>query len=76
MSILLYIIKRDETYYHYEGLGVIDVNIDISFFNNNNQIIGAKYIQLVNGIPIPEKSEHVDIIEKIEQIFHSDEINH
>ena len=75
-NFILDIKKGDKTYYHYEGLGVIDVNIDISFFNNNNQIIGAKYIQLVNGVPIPKKSEHVDIIDKIEQIFHSDETNH
>jgi len=75
-NFILELKKRKGTYYHYEGLGVIDINIDISFFNNNNQIIGAKYIQLVNGIPIPGKSEYVDIIEKIEQIFHSDEANH
>ena len=75
-NFILELKKRKGTYYHYEGLGVIDINIDISFFNNNNQIIGAKYIQLVNGIPIPEKSEHGDIIQKIEQIFHSDETTH
>ena len=74
-NFILDIKKGDKTYYHYEGLGVVDINIDISFFNNNNQIVGAKYIQLVNGIPMLEKSNHPDIIEKIQQIFNSNEIN-
>ncbi len=68
--------KESGSYYNYQGLGVLDTNLDNSFFNNNSyQIAGAKYIQLVNGIPIPEKSNHPDIIEKIQQIFNSDETN-
>jgi len=75
-NFILDIKKEGGTYYHYEGLGVLDTNLDNSIFINNDQRVGAKYIQLVNGIPIPEKSNHPDITEKIQQIFNSNETNH
>ena len=75
-NFILDIKKEDGTYYHYEGLGVVDTNIDKSILNVNGLTVGAKYIQLVNGIPISEKSNHPDIIEKIQQIFNSDEAHH
>ena len=75
-SFILDIKKQGGTYYQYEGLGVLDTNLDNSIFINNDQRVRAKYIQLVNGIPIPEKSNHPDITEKIQQIFNSNETNH
>ena len=74
-NFILDIKKEGGTYYHYEGLGVVDTNIDKSILNVNGQTVGAKYIQLVNGIPMPEKSKHPEIIGKIQQIFNSDETN-
>ena len=75
-NFILDIKKEGGRYYHYEGLGVLDTNLDNSIFINNDQRIDAKYIQLVNGIPMLEKSNHPDIIEKIQQMFNSNEINH
>tara|TARA_B110000263_G_scaffold116722_1_gene101768 strand:- start:352 stop:1011 length:660 start_codon:yes stop_codon:yes gene_type:complete len=74
-NFIINIKKESVSYYNYQGLGVLDTNLDNSFFNNNDQIVEAKYIQLVNGFPIPEKSNHPDITEKIQQIFNSDETN-
>jgi len=75
-SFILDIKKQGGTYYHYEGLGVLDTNLDNSIFIKNNQKFEFKYIQLLNGIPIPEKNNHPDITEKIQQIFNSNETNH
>lgn len=75
-NFILDIKKEGGTYYHYEGLGVLDTDLDNSIFINNDQRINAKYIQLVNGIPMLEKSNHPEIIEKIQQIFNSNEANH
>ena len=74
-SFIINLKKESGSYYNYQGLGVLDTNLDNSFFNNYNQIVEAKYIQLVNGFSIPEKSNHPDITEKIQQIFNSDETN-
>jgi len=74
-SFIINLKKESGSYYNYQGLGVLDTNLDNSFFNNYDQIVEAKYIQLVNGFPIPEKSNHPDITEKIQQIFNSDETN-
>jgi hypothetical protein len=75
-NFILHIKKEGNIYYHYEGLGVVDINVDSSILNINEQIVGAKCIQLVNGFPMPEKSKHPEFTEKIQQIFNSNEANH
>ncbi|MBC8312060.1 MAG: FAD-binding oxidoreductase [Candidatus Marinimicrobia bacterium] len=63
--------KEAGTYYHYEGLGILDVNVDNTVLNIKARIFGAKYIKLVNGFPLAEKSKHPQLIENIHSIFNS-----
>ena len=67
--------KKSGSYYNYEGLGVLDTNLDSNILNINGQTVGVKYIRLVNGIPIAKQNKHPKIIEKIQRIFNSDGTN-
>jgi hypothetical protein len=64
--------KEAGTYYHYEGLGILDVNVDNKILNIKARILGAKYIKLVDGFPQPEKSKHPQISENIHRIFNNE----
>ena len=75
-NFILDIKKEGGSFFHYEGLGVLDTNIDNKTLSIETQILGAKYIQLLNGLPMPEDSNHPKIIKKIQQIFKSDETTH
>jgi len=61
------------SHYHYEGLGVLDTNVDNTVLNIKANIFGAKYIQLINGIPLAEKSKHPEMIKQIQHIFNTNE---
>ena len=65
--------KEAGTYFHYEGLGVLDTNVDNTVLNIKANIFGAKYIQLINGIPLAEKSKHPEMIKQIQHIFNTNE---
>ena len=60
------------TYFRYEGLGVLDTNVDNTTLNIKAQIFGGIYLKLVNGIPMAEKSKHPQLSENIRRIFNND----
>lgn len=61
------------SYYHYEGLGVLDTNVHNKRLEITAKVFGAKYIQLINGIPLAEKSKHPKMIKQIQHIFNTNE---
>jgi len=63
--------KEAGLYYHYKGLGVLDTNVDNTTLSIKVQIFGGKYMKLVDGIPMAEKSKHPQLSENIRRIFNN-----
>jgi hypothetical protein len=63
--------KEAGLYYHYKGLGVLDTNVDNTTLSIKVQIFGGKYMKLVDGIPMAEKSKHPQLSENIRCIFNN-----
>jgi hypothetical protein len=63
--------KEAGLYYHYKGLGVLDTNVDNTTLSIKVQIFGGKYMKLVDGIPMAEKSKHPQLSKNIRRIFNN-----
>ena len=63
--------KEAGLYFNYEGLAVLDTNVDNTTLSIKAQIFGAKYMKLVNGIPMAEKSKHPQLSKNIRRIFNN-----